>query len=195
MEIVKRCKLGEKEAFQELFSAIEKDALATAYLISGHRGISEDILQETYIKCFKEIKYLKSAEAFKVWFFRILVRTGWEMCKKHSSLIPVDITDEKEISFYNIKNTTENAFDNLETKEIIKSAVNNLSPNLKTVIILYYFNDMTIEEISKVLGCLKATVKSRLFYGRTALKKELGRYFTDETDFSAVDRKECNESV
>ena len=194
-EIIIRCKLGEKDAFQELFSSIEKDALATAYLISGNRGIAEDILQETYIKCIKEIKSLKSHEAFKVWFFRILVRTGWKMCKKHSSLIPIDITDEKEISFYDIKSITENAFDCLETKEIIKSAVNNLSPNLKTVIVLYYFNDMTIEEIAKVLGCLKNTVKSRLFYGRNALKKELGGYFTDETDFSPIERKECSEIV
>ena len=83
-DTIRRCKLGDKEAFQELLQIIEKKALATAYFLSGKRGIAEDILQETYMKCFMEIDKLKDPEAFKVWFFRILVRTGWKMSKKQS---------------------------------------------------------------------------------------------------------------
>jgi hypothetical protein len=94
-DTIKRCQCGEKEAFQELFKSIEKQALATAYLISGNRGIAEDILQEAYIKSFKEIKKLKNPQVFKIWFYRILVRTGWEMSKKQSSLIPMDFTAER----------------------------------------------------------------------------------------------------
>ncbi|WP_353846721.1 sigma-70 family RNA polymerase sigma factor [Clostridium sp. VAP51] len=172
-----RCKLGEKEAFQELLQTVEKNALATAYFLSGKRGIAEDILQETYMKCFMEIDKLKDPEAFKVWFFRILVRTGWKMSKKQSMLVPTDITSENEALFYNEKQNEENIIDTYETKHIVKSAINNLSENLKTVVILYYFNDMSIEEISKVTGCFKATVKSRLFYARGALKKQLGDCF------------------
>ena len=65
-EIVKRCQLGEKEAFRELLQTVEKKALATAYLLSGNRGIAEDILQETYMKCFVEINKLQEPQAFKV---------------------------------------------------------------------------------------------------------------------------------
>lgn len=175
-----RCKLGEKEAFQELLKTVEKKALATAYFLSGKRGIAEDILQETYMKCFMEIDKLKDPEAFKVWFFRILVRTGWKMSKKQSMLVPTDITSENEALFYNEKQNEENIIDTYETKNIVKSAINNLSENLKTVVILYYFNDMSIEEISKVTGCFKATVKSRLFYARGALKKQLGDCFENQ---------------
>ncbi|WP_353846362.1 sigma-70 family RNA polymerase sigma factor [Clostridium sp. ZBS13] len=185
-----RCKLGEKEAFQELLQTIEKKALATAYFLSGKRGIAEDILQETYMKCFMEIDKLKDPEAFKVWFFRILVRTGWKMSKKQSMLVPTDITSENEALFYNEKQNEENIIDTYETKHIVKSAINNLSENLKTVVILYYFNDMSIEEISKVTGCFKATVKSRLFYARGALKKQLGDCFENQNHLVEVKCKQ-----
>lgn len=189
-DTIRRCKLGEKEAFQELLQTVEKKALATAYFLSGKRGITEDILQETYMKCFMEIDKLKDPEAFKVWFFRILVRTGWKMSKKQSMLVPTDITSENEALFYNEKQNEENIIDTYETKHIVKSAINNLSENLKTVVILYYFNDMSIEEISKVTGCFKATVKSRLFYARGALKKQLGDCFENQNHLVEVKCKQ-----
>lgn len=189
-DTISRCKLGDKEAFQELLQTVEKKALATAYFLSGKRGIAEDILQETYMKCFMEIDKLKDPEAFKVWFFRILVRTGWKMSKKQSMLVPTDITSENEALFYNEKQNEENIIDTYEIKHIVKSAINNLSENLKTVVILYYFNDMSIEEISKVTGCFKATVKSRLFYARGALKKQLGDCFENQNHLVEVKCKQ-----
>nr|WP_242862331.1 sigma-70 family RNA polymerase sigma factor [Clostridium botulinum] len=189
-DTIMRCKLGDKVAFQELLQTVEKKALATAYFLSGKRGIAEDILQETYMKCFMEIDKLKDPEAFKVWFFRILVRTGWKMSKKQSMLVPTDITSENEALFYNEKQNEENIIDTYEIKHIVKSAINNLSENLKTVVILYYFNDMSIEEISKVTGCFKATVKSRLFYARGALKKQLGDCFENQNHLVEVKCKQ-----
>ena len=172
-EIVTRCKQGEKEAFRELLQTVEKKALATAYFLSGNRGIAEDILQEAYMKCFMEIDKLKEPKSFKVWFFRILIRTGWKMSKKQSELVPLEITSKNEELFCDENQGRENVIDSYEIKHVMKNAINNLSENLKTVVILYYYNDMSIEEISKVTGCFKATIKSRLFYARAALKKQL----------------------
>lgn len=179
-ELVTRCKLGEKDAFRELLQTVEKKALSTAYLLSGSRGIAEDILQETYMKCFVEIKRLKEPKAFKVWFFKILVRTGWEMSKKQSVLVPLEITSENEELFCDENQGRKNVIDNYEIKNVMENAINNLSQNLKIVVILYYYNDMSIEEISKVTGCFKATIKSRLFYARVALKKQLASCFETE---------------
>ena len=185
-EIVKRCQLGEKEAFRELLQTVEKKALATAYFLSGNKGIAEDILQETYMKCFLEINKLQEPQAFKVWFFKILIRTGWKMSKKQSALIPLEITSENEELFCDENQGRENVIDSYEIKHVMQNAINNLSENLKTVVILYYYNDMSIEEISKVTGCFKATVKSRLFYARAALKKQLDSCFEAENGMSIV---------
>lgn len=185
-EIVTRCKKGEKEAFRELLQTVEKKALATAYFISGNRGIAEDILQEAYMKCFIEIDKLKEPKAFKVWFFKILIRTGWKMTKKQSVLVPLEIASENEELFCDENQGRENVIDSYEIKHVMKNAVNNLSENLKIVVILYYYNDMSIEEISKITGCFKATVKSRLFYARAALKKQLSSCFESENKISSI---------
>jgi RNA polymerase sigma-70 factor (ECF subfamily) len=188
-EIVRRCQQGEKESFRELLKTVEKKALATAYFLAGDKGIAEDILQETYMKCFMEIDKLKEPKAFKVWFFKILIRTGWRLSKKQSTLVPVEITSENEELFGDEKQSEEDVIDTYEIKLVIQNAINKLNENLKTVIILYYYNDMSIEEISKVTGCFKATVKSRLFYARNALKKQLGNYIDTENDLSICKSK------
>lgn len=188
-EIVIRCQQGEKEAFRELLQTVEKKALSTAYFLAGDRGIAEDILQETYMKCFIEINKLHEPQAFKVWFFRILIRTGWKLAKKQSILVPVEITSENEELFGDEKQYKESLIDTYEVKLVIQNAINKLNENLKTVIILYYYNDMSIEEISKITGCFKATVKSRLFYARNALKKQLGNGFNIEGDLSICKSK------
>lgn len=194
-ETVHRCQTGEKEAFRELLGTVEKEALATAYLISGTRGIAEDIVQEAYIKCFKEIKKLRNPKTFKVWFFKILLRTGWEMSKKHSSLVPMDLEWQKEAVFFYGSDSIQDELEKYETKDLVRNAVSKLSENLKIVVILYYYNDMSIEEISKILGCFKATIKSRLFYARTVLRKELEGYFQEEDQFNKIKGKGCTKNV
>lgn len=179
-EVVKGCQAGDKEAFRELFQTIENKALATAYFLCGDKGLAEDILQETYLKCFSEINKLENPKAFKAWFFRILMRTGWQMAKKQSKIIPLEINSDNETLFFDQIHYSKNEIDTYELKALIQQIVNNLSDNLKEVVILYYYNDMSIEEIAKITGCFKATVKSRLFYARSALKKQLNNCFGED---------------
>lgn len=171
--IIKRCQAGEKDAFEELLKSVEKKAFATAYFICGNKEIAQDILQETYLKCFVNINSLKKAEYFNTWFFKILIRTSWKMQKKNSKVIPMEITSENEELLYNIDSNRKNEIDNFHIQYMLQSAIDKLTPSLKTVIVLYYYNDMTTEEIAKITGSLNATVRSRLYYARHALKKQL----------------------
>jgi RNA polymerase sigma-70 factor (ECF subfamily) len=166
-ETVKKCQSGDTQAFRELFSEIESKAIGTAYLISGKRGLAEDIVQESFIRCLESINALKTPEAFNVWFYRILVHTGWKMMKKQTRIIPTDILPQS--AFQNIE---ENAYASILNEKLHK-AISELSSNLKNVVVLYYFNGMSIEEIAKITKNLKPTVKTRLYYARNALRKKL----------------------
>jgi RNA polymerase sigma factor (sigma-70 family) len=73
--------------------------------------------------------------------------------------------------------TIEQSIENLEACKMVRQAVKRLSLPLKTVIILYYFDDMSIQEISTVLNCFQGTVKSRLHNARKHLAKDLRSYF------------------
>jgi len=56
---------------------------------------------------------------------------------------------------------------------IIREAVNSLKPSMRSTVVLYYYNNLTLSEIAKVLGCFQGTVKSRLHYAKKVLQKEL----------------------
>ena len=73
-DLVKRCQLGEEGAFDSLYMAVFKKAFWTAYLLSGNTEKSEDIIQETFYECFRDIGKLRNPELFQAWFNRILVR-------------------------------------------------------------------------------------------------------------------------
>jgi len=124
------------DSFSELYSLHRKKALGTAYLICNQKGIAEDIVQESFIECFKKIKNIKNPEAFEAWFYKILVRTGWRMVKKHNIFIPMDDQNMEGLS-----TTMDLHFelDDRETNMMVNEALAQLSLPLKTVVILYYF--------------------------------------------------------
>ena len=146
--IVRRMIDGDMEAFGTLMEQYEKPALRAAWLISGNAADSEDIVQETFTACYLNRKKLREPAAFKTWFYRILTRSAWKICKKTGRERP-------------------------EEERILFEAVEKLPPKQKTVLILYYYNDMPIREIAKVCGVFEGTVKSRLYHAKEQLKKVL----------------------
>ncbi len=167
-ETVRRCQEGDTEAFRELFRKMGSKAFGTAYLISGKRGLAEDIVQEAFVCCLEKIKTLKSPEAFNVWFYRMIVRIGWKMVRNQAKLVP----DENLPQNFSAQDMEEEIQTKLTNKKL-HEAISELPDNLKTVVILFYFNGMTVEEIAKVTRNFKATVKTRLYYARNALRRKL----------------------
>jgi len=166
IDLIKRCQLGDVDSFSELYHLHRKKALGTAYLISNQKGIAEDIVQESFIECFRKISTIKNPEAFEAWFYKILVRTGWRMVKKHNDFL---LMGDQNMEGLSTTMDFNSELDTSVTNLMVHEALAQLSLPLKTVVILYYFNDMTLEKISKVLGCFPGTVKSRLYNARIQL--------------------------
>ena len=81
-EVVKKIQAGDMNAFEEIFEIYKNQAIRYAYLITNNKFTSEDIVQETFVKCYLKIKDLKNVEQFKSWLFKILTRTAWDYMKK-----------------------------------------------------------------------------------------------------------------
>ncbi|NMM61305.1 RNA polymerase sigma factor [Clostridium sp. P21] len=184
--IIQRCKEGDMDAFNNLYKRYSSKALKTVYLICGRNNIAEDIVQEAFIKCYKEIKNLKNPETFQAWFYRLLTRITWRYCSKEKNHLHIEsINDNKDIIADSL--AVSDIAEKSEIRELVNIAVNKLSIPLKTTVILYYYNELSIKEISKVLGCFQGTVKSRLHNARKLLEKELSSkefadyFLTDKT--------------
>ena len=162
-ELVRKMISGDKDAFAGLMEIYQKQALRAAYLISGNYADSEDIVQETFTSCYINRKQIRDPEAFKGWFYKTLSRKARreqpaeevypEEKEAPGGLLSRVILKEEEQALY---------------REILRLPVKQ-----RTVIILYYYNEMTIKEIAAACGCLEGTVKSRLFHGKARLKEAL----------------------
>lgn len=160
--LINRCRQDDLDAFQALFKQYGAKALRTAYLITGRRDIAEDIVQEAFILCYREIKGLRQPEAFPAWFYRILVRVGWRVMSKEKKLRSLDHNQEPPAT-YVLEESQEDLYD----------ALRRLSLPLRTTVIMHYFGGPPIKEISEITGCREGTVKSRLHNARKQLAAEL----------------------
>jgi len=170
IDLIRQCQTGDKDSLGKLYGIYSQKALGTAYLISNSRGIAEDIVQEAFIQCFRHIRNLKDPQTFDAWFYKILVTTGWKMVKKHSRYISTESRNIDEL--VSISNSN-NDFDACANSISLKQALEKLSFPLKTVVTLFYYNQLPIKDIAKITGWFQGTVKSRLHNARKQLYYEL----------------------
>jgi RNA polymerase sigma factor (sigma-70 family) len=184
-DLIVRCQKGEESAFDALYHAIAKKALWTAYLMVGQKDKAEDILQETFYICFRDIVKLRKPELFQAWFNRILVRNCWKAREKRYEAESLDTSNMEQLpNDFNVLETVESN----HTKLIIRNAIDKLSLPLRTTIILFYYSDLSIIEIANAMNCLQGTVKSRLHYAKIKLGKELAGDLADSNSFQPAHR-------
>lgn len=184
-ELVIKIQSGDMNAFGKLFEVYKSEAFKYSYLITGNKNISEDIVQEAFINCYSHIKSLKNQEQFKSWFFKMLTRIAWRYSKKEKKSVPVDNIFEKADD--EKKDESINQYLRKEQTDMLHEAIEKLDIKQKTVIVLYYFNELTVKEIANIMGCFEGTVKSRLYSARRKLKNNLEKI----DEYENLKMKEC----
>lgn len=151
-------------SFEKLLLQYKSYLYKVAYTYVKDKQVALDILQETSFKAWLNIHTLKDEEKFKPWITKILVNTALNYIKKESKVIYME--DENSI-IYSEKSIS------IEEKLDLYDAIDLLKPKYKTVIILKYFDDMKIEDISYVLSTPENTVKSHLKRAKESLSSIL----------------------
>ena len=161
--LVQRAKAGDEAAFEELLILHTEQLYRTAYLYVGNREDALDVVQETSYKAYVGLKKLKEVEYFSTWLIRILIRTSYECIRKKKK---ISFVEEENVQVLN------EADRNLSNSELLK-VVQQLRKKYRDVILLHYFQELTVKEVSQVLVIPEGTVKTYLFRGRKQLKKIL----------------------
>ncbi len=173
-ELVRQLKGGDRDAFDALYEKYKNILLRMAYLVSGQIFDAEDIVQETFVKCFLHISELKKEEGFQSWLFQILYRTAYRQAKKRKREIP-----DEDIAIRTDATDGVTSLDRIiqtENERLVNQAVQSLDFKHRAVVVLYYYNEMATKEIARILGCTEGTVKSRLFAARKKLRGKLAVY-------------------
>src|ERR1035437_10110849 len=171
-EIILLYKNGEEEAFKELINRYTSPIYNFVARLANKNDAS-DIVQETFIKVWKNLNRFDDTKAsFKTWIFTIAKNTVTDFLRKKKSLLFTDLekdTEEDINSFAeNIPDEEmlpDSALQKLQEKEADKKFLNNLlenlHPNYQEVLTLRYQEEMTFEEIGKILDKSLNTVKSQ----------------------------------
>lgn len=165
-ELVKKAQKGNKEAFTELIYEIRHDLYKIARCRLSCEDDIEDAVQETMIEAFKNIKKLKKEESYKKWVIKILVNKCNRVYNKNK---------KRNISFENLEldntyshNENYQELDNLDFYLILK----DLNYDERMSLILFYLEDYSIKEISKILKTNENTIKTRLKRGKEKIKNK-----------------------
>lgn len=180
-EAVDAAKRGDEKGYQYLYESTysEHFCLARKYLYRDMDAIN-DVLQESYIKAFSNLNQLEDSEQFSKWFSTIVKRTALNELRKKKLILFSQMVDEEEtIDFGNnfereqICEQPEVYIDEAETKRLLKEMMDALSDEQRVCLLMYYFEELSIKEISEELSVSENTVKSRLNYGRKNLKEKV----------------------
>lgn len=167
-ENFEKLKTGDKDSFDLLYQDHYLILYRTALLILGNKEDAEDALQESFIAIYKNIASLSDYNKLKPWIFSILKNSCYTRYRKRKREFPDEFVLEKADS-----NSISKGEDDFLLNNEIEAALLNLKEKEREVLVLFYYNDFSIEEIAKICNSFTGTIKSRLYRARKNLKKEL----------------------
>lgn len=171
---VEACAFNKRESQKILYSSFYGYAMAICDRYASKQEDAVEILNDGFLKIFREIHHFKPAYAdvvssFKGWLRKIMVYTAIDHFRKnHKHQLVTQLDDV----VYQVSTVSEDAIDKLSYEEIIR-AVQDLSPGYRTVFNLFVIESMSHEEVANQLGISIGTSKSNLSKARKQLQKIL----------------------
>lgn len=172
-KLVKKAKKGNDKAFLKLFQTYEKEIYRTAFVYVNNQNDALDVVQETAYRAFKSIGNLKEPAYFKTWLFKIAINCAIDIIQKQKKIIPLKPEFEDLIS----GDPNEDVLLTMSLKDLLE----RLSEEEKSVILLRFYQDMTLKEVSETLRIPLGTAKTILYRSLKKLRNsEKGAGFYGE---------------
>lgn len=173
IDIVIQAQKGDDVAFSKLIKGCKENLYKIAFAYLKNEEEALDIVSDTIYKAYMNINKLENPQYFNTWITRILINNAINRLKKNNRIILID--EYEKIEGFNTQ-LSDIEFD-VSRRVDLYSAIDQLNVKLKSIIILKYFQDMTISEISEVLKIPEGTIKVYLHRALKKLKIELKEEF------------------
>jgi RNA polymerase sigma-70 factor, ECF subfamily len=182
--LIAACQAGDREAFRQLFETYQDRVWSIALHFTGEEQAARDISQQVFLKLFASIKQFRHEANFTTWLYRLVANVCLDEQRRGRRFISFDFwrRDEGEESdgFLDWQQAQqfqqswpEERLTQAELAAALKAAVKELSPPIRLTILLKYFEELSYDEIARVLNCSPGTVASRLNRGHKALAARL----------------------
>ncbi len=171
-ELVEQLQAGSLDALGALYDRHQEMVFRTALAITGDRCAAADLLQEVFLRLHRYADRIDPQRPLEPWLYRMTTNLTYTWVKRHQRFFqPL----ESLVEWFSgtKKETWMDAVEEDEAWQDVRQAVARLPLAQRTVVVLYYLNDLSLNEIAEILELPLGTVKSRLHYGRKALRQYL----------------------
>jgi RNA polymerase sigma-70 factor, ECF subfamily len=181
LRLVETLRDGSEGAYEELIQRFQQPVYALALRLLSDQGEACDVVQEVFLKVFRNIGNFRGQSSLKTWMYRITVNEAynarrWFFRHRRREIELDNNPDETRNWKENIPDNTRSPFDvacDRERHVMIDRALEKINPIFREAVVLRDTMDRSYEEIAQILGVSLGTVKSRILRGREALREEL----------------------
>lgn len=170
---------GDQRAFAEIVDMYQDKLYHMAYRMLFNRQEAEDVVQESFLRVYKNLDRYDDEMKFSTWIYRIATNLCIDQLRKRKPVYSLDAesSEHEGLDGYAMvpsdDRTPESELVLSDTQRIIRQAIETLPPKYKTVMVLRYLQEMSLQEIGEVLDMPVTTVKTRVHRGREFLRKKL----------------------
>ncbi len=171
-QIVQQTLSGNTSAFGYFVETYQDMAITVACRICGNRQDAEDVVQESFVKAYRNLHSFRSESKFSSWLYRIVYNTA----VTHTNA-KIWISDScEELTQINKESTdfdTETQIIATERSEVVQNVLDRMPKGNALLLTLYYMEDNSIKDIAKITGLNETNVKVKLFRARKLFKELL----------------------
>jgi len=198
-ELVLKGVEGSKEAFETLVDRYQAIALRVANRLVPTHEEAQDLVQETLLEAYLSLGRLREPDKFKSWLLGILLNLGKNWLRQVRKKIEPVMLELREENILQIPEGQPGPDQVLEERELHRSvlaAIETLAPHQRELIELFYFESLSLQDISILLGVSMNAVKVRLYRARDSLRQKLElRYPEFQLSNGKVDRRKTMTKV
>ncbi len=165
-KLIKKAIRGSDQAFTQLIMSYKEYLYRTAWLYCKDQEVALEAVQECVARSYEKIVTLREPALFRTWLTRILLNAVTDQYRKQSRLIYLEEQPEQAAREEHISQ---------EEKMDLHAAVERLPEKQRVAVILKYFQDLKISEISAIMEIPEGSVKAYLHQARKRLREDLGR--------------------
>lgn len=179
-ELVARVLAGDQDAFAGLVTRYKDYVYTVAVRIVVNEEDADDVAQETFVRAYKALGRFRGDSKFSSWLYRIAVNRALTHLKRRKRRgVSVDIDAGPHVEAGAIEEDARSTPEELvlddELRQRVRAAVDELPPQYRAVVTLFYLEEKSYKEVSAILGIPMGTLKTHLYRARAMLRKTLIR--------------------
>ncbi|MCX7926258.1 MAG: sigma-70 family RNA polymerase sigma factor [Fimbriimonadales bacterium] len=188
--LVERAQAQDETAFEQIMNLYADRLYNYILRMVGNPADAEDLLQEAFLRAYQGLPSFDGRASLSTWLYRIATNLCIDHQRKRARRVQTvsyfawedeeGEPGEWEFPDTQTPNPMESAL-NRELQQVVEQAIGSLSPKLRTVLLLYDVENLSYEEIARVLNIPMGTVKSRLNHARGQIQKQVEAYLRGES--------------